>query len=458
MVSCNSKKENPVMAEEKVVTKDADLDELAKEAYIYGYSLLLMDETLKNLSNHEAPDESGAPKNQFYHAQRFADYKSTLVVSTNVDTLYSGSALDLRKEPYILSIPEIKNRYYIFELLDAWTNVIASPNSIDNGEKAQNYAIVGPFWEGKLPDDVIELKSPTNDVFLIGRTRAENTPEDIKIVAELQKKYKLTPLSAWGTNYQAPKKVPVDPNIDITKSPKEKVAEMDAQTYYSTLARLMKDSPAYSYDKPMLEKLEKLGIVPGENFDINKLKPEVKLALENSIKNGQQLLDKLSKTTAKMENGWSVELKGGNYGTNYANRAAIAYFAIGENLAKDAIYPTVGVDSHGQQLNGKNKYILHFDSAKLPVRGFWSLTLYNEKQLLNKNILNRYLLRSDDNLKLNPDGSLDIYIQFESPGKDKESNWLPSSENDFSVMLRLYAPDESILNEKWIIPGIKKVN
>ena len=233
---------------------------------------------------------------------------------------------------------------------------------------------------------------------------------------------------------------------------------MDAQTYYSLLVKLMKENPAKPEDKPMLEKLAKLGIIPGQDFDINKLDPVIKNALEESIKTGHDKIVELVKQSNETKNGWKINMKMGVYGIDYVNRAAVNWMGYGANLPEDAVYPTARVDADGQPLNGANKYVIHFDKDKLPpVKAFWSLTMYDEKQIMVKNPINRYAIGDRSNMKLNADGSLDIYIQNESPGKDKESNWLPAPQGEFNVMMRLYWPDESILKGTWLPPAIKKI-
>ena len=461
ILSCNSKKEEPKnsAATKEVTSNSEEIKELAKEAYIYGYPLVLMEKSRENLTNVPVPKELAAPMNMLGAATKFPDYTFTDVVSPNVDTLYSSGFVDLSKEPYILSMPEMGDRFYLVQIMSAWTDVFASPGTRTEGGKAQNYALVGPFWKGTLPENVKEIKSPTNLIWLVGRTATTATEEDYAEVHKLQKQYKLIPLSAWGTNYEPPKESPVDANTDMKKSPVEKVNEMDAQTYYSLLAKLMKDNPPTPEDKPMVEKLQKLGIVPGQDFDISKVDPAVKAALEESMKTGSEKIVELSKHSEGLKNGWSIDLKMGVYGTNYNNRAQVALIALGANIAEDAVYPLARVDSDGKILNGANKYLMHFDKGKLPpVKGFWSLTIYDSKQVLVKNSINRYSIGNRNNMKLNADGSLDIYIQYESPGKDKEPNWLPAPQGEFNLALRLYWSDKTVLDGVWLPPAVKMVN
>ena len=461
ILSCNSKKEEPKNSAATNVEKtgNEEIKELAKEAYIFGYPLVLMEKTREKVTNVPSPKETAAPMNILGKATKFPDYTFTDVVSANVDTLYTTGFIDLSKEPYILSIPEMGDRYYLMELVSAWTDVFASPGTRTEGGKAQNYAIVGPFWKGTLPENVKEIKSPTNLIWLVGRTATTATEEDYAEVHKIQEQYKLVPLSAWGTNYEPPKETPVDTNIDMKKSPVEKVNEMDAQIYYSLLAKLMKDNPPSSADKPMIEKLQKLGIVPGQDFDISKVDPAIKAALEESMRTGPSKISELFKQFGEVKNGWNIEMKVGVYGTDYNNRAVVALIGLGANIVEDAVYIVTHIDADENALNGANKYVLHFDKGKLPpVKGFWSLTMYNSKQAFIKNPINRYAIGDRNKMKFNADGSLDIYIQYESPGKDKESNWLPAPQEEFNLMLRFYWPDKSILDETWLPPAVKMVD
>jgi hypothetical protein len=372
-----------------------------------------------------------------------------------VDTLYSFAWLDLSKEPIVLSVPDTDDRYYLMPMLDAWSNVFASPGKRTTGTKAGIFAIVGPDWKGTLPDGVKEIKAPTNTGIIAGRTQA-NGPADYKVVNALQEQYKLTPLSSFGKAYTPPKGA-VDPKIDMKTPPVEQVNGMNAETFFKRLAALMKSNPPPEADAPMLKKLARIGIVPGRDFDMKKLDPAVAKGLEKSVQAAVAKIGAMAREIGKPVNGWRIlPMNVGKFGTDYDVRAVVALLGLGANIPQDAIYPTVFVDADGKPLTGGKRYVLHFDKGQLPpVNAFWSVTMYNAQSFFVDNPLNRYNIAGWMPLKFNDDGSLDIYIQRDSPGKEKESNWLPAAKEEFSMNLRLYWPKESALDGTWKPPAVQ---
>jgi hypothetical protein len=242
---------------------------------------------------------------------------------------------------------------------------------------------------------------------------------------------------------------------------------MDAASYFKLFAELLKANPPAPDDAPMVAKLAKIGIVPGQDFDATKLDPAVAAGLAKAPKAAQEKIAAWFKECivagdAKLENGWTYSTKVGTYGTNYLQRAMITWYGLGANRPQDAIYPTSEGPEIVSKYNGANKYVLHFDKGQMPpVDGFWSLTMYNAQYFFVDNPLNRYTLSQRNKFKTNADGSTDLYIQADSPGKNKESNWLPSPKDDFVLMFRLYWPkenDPTILDGSWKIPRVEKVS
>jgi uncharacterized protein (TIGR03000 family) len=441
----------------KALSEDDPL-KLATEAYIYGYPLVTMEMTRRVMTNAAEPKDSHAPMGQFYNARTYPDASFKDVTAPNADTLYSTAWLDLSKEPYVLSLPDEGDRYYLMPMLSGWTDVFKVPGKRTTGGKAQTYAITGPGWSGQLPAGVTEYKSPTAMVWVLGRTYCTGTPEDYKAVHELQDKYKLVPLSAYGKEYTPPKGT-VDPNIDMKTPIREQVNAMKAGDYFKLLASLMKDNPPAKDDKAMVDKLEKLGIAAGKDFDISKVDPAVAKGLEKAPQAALEKIAAHMKKAGKIINGWVYPIPAGVYGTNYLQRATITFFGLGANRTKDAVYPTSLADSDGKPYDGDNRYMMTFAKGKMPpVNGFWSLTMYNDKYFFVENPLNRYTLSERNKLKENPDGSVTLYLQNESPGKDLESNWLPAPKGRFVLMMRLYWPTEkapSIINGTWQPPEVK---
>jgi hypothetical protein len=433
---------------------------VAEEAYVYGYPLVLMDVTRAKLTNVAQPMEMGlAPINQFGNVGTFPDPSFTNVVSPNADTLYSSAWLDLRKEPMVLSVPDTHGRYYLFEMLDAWTNVFASPGKRTTGTGKGDFAITGPEWSGLLPAGMHEIKAPTDMVWIIGRTQT-NGVADFPAVHALQEQYKLTPLSAWGKQSMPPR-VPTDPDRDMTTSPVETVASMDATTFFGRLTMLMKDNPPAAADGPMVAKLATIGVVPGEPFDLNKGGKLTGKAIAGGVEDGKKRVVELGHKpdNSRMVHGWMMTTQDiGTYGTDYDARAGAALVGLGANLPADAIYPMARVDGNGKPLTGANRYVIHFDRGQTPpVNAFWSVTMYNDKQFFVANPIDRYAIGDRDKLKYNADGSLDLYLQHDSPGKDRVSNWLPADAGSFNVMMRMYWPKEAVLSGAWGPPAIRRV-
>ncbi|HRE33285.1 MAG TPA: DUF1214 domain-containing protein, partial [Candidatus Berkiella sp.] len=346
---------------------------------------------------------------------------------------------------YILHVPEMKDRYYLMPTLSGWTDVFADPGARTTGDKAHDFAIVGPHWKGTLPKGVKELKSTTNLVWILGRTYCTGTPEDYKAVYQIQDEYKLVPLSAYGKPYTPPKGKVV-PSVNMKIAVRDQVNAMTVNAYFNKLAELMKDNPAKKQDAAMVANMAKLGIIPGTPYDFSKQDPEVKKGLEESIKAAQKAILEHEAKAGVTRNGWLYASKTGEYGTDYLQRAFVAFAGLGANLPNDAIYPAARVDSNGDALSGKHRYTIHFAKGQLPpVKGFWSLTMYDSQYFFVENPLNRYAVSPRNDLKPNSDGSIDLYIQHESPGTGKESNWLPAPEDSFVLMFRFYWPEESII-------------
>lgn len=436
---------------------EAEAEAIGIEAYIYGYPLITMDLTRKVMTNVETPEGPRAPMGQFANSRVYPNASFKDVTAPNADTLYSTAWLNLSKEPYILHVPDENGRYYLVPMLSGWTNVFDVIGTRTTGTNAADYAITGPDWKGSLPNGVKEIKSPTNLVWILGRTYCSGTPEDYKAVHAIQDQYSLTPLSSFGKPYTPPKGI-VDTNINMKTAVRDQVNQLTIETYFSNLARLMKENPPAPADAAMLTKFAKIGLLPGQEFDWNKLDAKVIKGLQNVQKKSLEKIMAYKNSSGKLINGWLISLKTGNYGTDYLQRALIAAIGLGANLPQDAVYPTAEVDSNGDIFNGKNRYVLHFPKGQTPpAKGFWSLTMYNDQFFFVANPLNRFSISPRNDLKYNADGSLDIYIQTDSPGKDKESNWLPAPPSQFILMLRLYWPEESLLNGSWTPPAVQKV-
>jgi hypothetical protein len=446
--------------------KELEAFETAKDAYIYAYPLMTMDLTRRVTTNVASPEGTSAPMGQFAKLREYPNASFNAVTAPNADTLYTIVWLDVSTEPWVISIPDLKGRYALFPMLDGWTDVFQVPGKRTTGTAAQKYAITGPGWSGTLPPGVTEYKSPTGLVWLLGRIYCTGTPEDYKAVHALQDQMSAVPLSSYGKAYTPPPGT-VDPSIDKKTPVRDQLNAMDGASYFKRFAVLLKTNPPTADDGPMVAKLAKLGIVPGQDFDASKLDPRVAAGIAKAPKAAQDKIaawmkESLVAGDAKLENGWTFTTKTGLYGANYLQRALITWFGLGANRPEDAIYPTSEGPRLVEKYNGANKYVLHFAKGQMPpVEGFWSVTMYNAQYFFVDNPLNRYNVSQRNKFKTNADGSTDIYIQVDSPGKDKESNWLPAPKDDFVLMMRLYWPQEkdpSILDGSWKIPEVTKTN
>lgn len=431
--------------------------EIAHDTYIYAYPLVISQVTRNVACNVAEPIGLRAPINQIAHNREFPDATYTDVVRPNADTLYSALSFDVSKEPLVISIPDSGGRYYLTPWLDWWTDVFAVPGSRTTGNDAITYAIVGPNWQGSLPDGVKEYRSPTAFGALIGRTQT-NGKADYEAVRKFQDGIKVVPLSAYGKPYTPPKHT-VDPNQDMS-APPDQVDQMDAETFFALFAELMKDNPPHANDYPILDRMQRIGIEPGKRFKLADASPEVQDALKAAPATALKLIKRMWANSGAFANGWRTNMTAiGTYGTDYLHRAGVAYAGYGANVIEDAIYPTVFTDENRQPLHSDKRYVLHFEPDQIPpVRAFWSLTMYDERQLFTANPIDRFAIGDRDNLTFNPDGSLDLYIQRESPGKGKESNWLPAPQSGlFTMNLRLYWPKAEALNGTWAPPSVKQV-
>jgi len=433
---------------------------LAQDAYIYGYPLVTMEMTRRVATNVASVEGTRGPMGQIIKLRQYPNASFRDVTAPNADTLYTTAFFDVGKEPWVLSIPDMKDRYFLFPMLDGWTDVFQVPGKRTTGTDAQTYAITGPGWKGMLPKGVKEYRSPTNIVWLLGRIYCTGTPEDYAAVHALQDRVGLVPLSAYGKPYTPPPGT-VDPSIDMKTAIRDQVNRMDAVAYFTLLAQLMKTNPPYPADGPEVAKFAKIGLVPGQDFDASKLKADFVKRIPEVAFDRIMLQFKVNKNVKDI-NGWGYTTKAGLYGTDYFMRALVTAIGLGANRPQDAIYPTSLKDDDGKAYDGANKYVMHFAKGHLPpVSGFWSLTMYDSNYFFVANPINRYSVSARQNLKLNRDGSVDLYIQKDSPGADKEANWLPAPSGKFILMLRMYWPSEkspSIINGSWEPPPVKKVS
>jgi hypothetical protein len=429
--------------------------EIASDAYVYGYPLVTMELTRRVVTNVAQPVGTRGPMGQMIKLRSYPDASFRDVTAPNADTLYTTSFFDVGDEPWVLSVPDMKGRYFLLPFLDGWTNVFAVPGSRTTGTQAQTYLISGPGWSGAVPDGMTELKSPTAIVWLLGRIYCTGTPEDYAAVHAVQDAFKLQPLSAWGKDYTPPAGK-VDTSIDTKTAVRDQVNRLTTHEYFALLAELLKRNPPTAADAPAIERFKAIGLEAGKSFDPQFLDARWDARLP------QMSFDRIMLQLASLKrvNGWLFTTKAGVYGIDYVQRALVTVVGLGANRPQDAVYPLSQRASLLEPYEGSRNYVMRFKKGELPpVKGFWSLTMYDEAMFFVANPINRYSMSLRTNPKFESDGSLVIYIQNESPGPDKEANWLPAPKGKFHLMLRLYWPDESdpsILDGSWAIPPVKR--
>jgi len=428
------------------------------QAYLYFYPIVTMDLTRRQLTNVERPEGIHAPMNTFVSLGEYPAADMRVVVRPNFDTLYTSAFLDLTTEPMVVSTPDTGGRYYLLPMMDMWTDVFASPGWRTTGTQAANFLVTPLGWSGTIPPEMTRIEAPTPYVWIIGRTKTDG-PQDYDAVHKIQAGFKITPLSGWGKPPR-PTLGTVDPSVDTKTPPKIQVDTMPAAKFFAYAAELLKVNPPHITDQPIIAQLKKIGIEPGKSFDLDKAEPAVRKGLESAAEDAQQLMAWKLPTLARVVNGWSMNTDTmGVYGNYYLKRAIVAQLGLGANLPEDAVYPANLADESGKPLDGANKYKLHFDKTDMPpVDAFWSISLYDSQGFQVSNPLNRFAVSSWMPFKYNADGSLDLYFQNESPGADKEINWLPAPKDAFNLLMRLYAPRSDALTGKWNPPPVTRVS
>ncbi len=434
---------------------------IAEAGFIYGLPLVMNYAVMYEFAVDTKSSQFKAPFNQLYSMHRVATPEDTAVVTPNSDTPYTTLWLDLRAEPMVISVPAVeKKRYYSVQLIDGNTYNYGYIGSRATGSERGDYLVVGPDWKDQMPAGIKKVFTSTTPFSLtLFRTQLFN-PADMPNVENVQAGYKVQPLSAF-LNQPAPQPAP---KIDFPPATTEGIKK----NFYEYLDTALRFVPPTAEDKEIRAKLATIGIGPGKTFEFKDLSVEHKAAILLAMKEGDDKVDKFMTGGMKNVNGWSIGSFFGDrafYKGDWLMRAAAAKIGIYGNDAAEATYPYTRVDATGETLDAsKHNYTLTFAAGRLPpVNSFWSVTMYDGKsQLLIKNPINRYLINSPmlSSMKKNADGSLTLYIQKDSPGKAKESNWLPAPNDTVYLVLRLYWPKDtppSILppgEGTWKPPGV----
>jgi hypothetical protein len=430
---------------------------LGAEAYLYGYPLVMMETTRIQSAKYIGPE------NQLRMVRQFPNAQFKEVVRPNVDTLYTTAFISMKEGPWAFEMPANNKRYELMPFMDAWTNVFASPGTRTSGNQGGTYLLAGPEWNGQVPKGMTLLKSPTDMVWLIGRTQTNGTA-DFATVHELQNRLRLTkwPQPPDSLSASTDSKRDAQPSWQVSTEPSlTPVAQMKALNtteFFNRLMKLMVSNPPSPEDAPLLARLAQLEIKPGQAVHLSGSNA-LSFSLGRWIAN-QRVMKALN--TKAQDGSWSYPpLNLGRYGTDYNTRAAVAMVGLGANLPEDAMYPNTVLDHQGQALNGKHRYRLHFAANALPpVKAFWSITAYGADEFLIDNPLQRFAIGDRDPLVFNADGSLDLWVQATPPSqKEAAANWLPVQMGaPFLLNARLYWPEDKALNGQWKMPVVERLN
>ena len=447
--------------ETKVTPEEAKT--IAEEAYIFAYPMLMNYRSLNVVAINPQSPYFKAPFNQIVHDTLPADYTRKDVVAMNGDTPYSNFGLDLSGEPIVVSVPEIKDRYYVMQFVDMYTHNFAYVGSRSTGNEAADFLFVGPKWKGEIPEGKFKkiFKCETNFAAVIARTQLLGM-DDLPKLKAIQNQFRVTPMSSFlGTEPVA------SPSIKWPDWNPSVINDIQFIGLFNFL--LSECEPINSEDQELLARFARIGIVPGTTLDTTQYDAATIKAINKGVEEGMQAILKKAKNIGSQANGWNMTDATGPrefYKGDWLLRAAAAQAAMYMNDKIEAFYPITFVDNDGQMLNAKNnKYILEFTKEEIPqAKYFWSVTMYDKSAdgasgYMIQNPINRYLINTTtEGLQYNKDGGLIIYIQHEQPEGEKASNWLPAPADEFYMLLRIYGPQENVMNGTWTPPAVVKIN
>ncbi len=444
-------------SEKEVLLSEEDQISLLEDAYIFTLPLLMMDATATTMTNTIQATEKQAPVNQLCHAQKLADADFKSVVTPNVDTIYSQMILDLSEDAVILELPET-DRFCTAQLLDAYTNTIAVIDAAEFENEKEYFIFTGNSFEGEIPEGMTQIEYPGSMGWMIIRTICFDKADEAAVheIQAQMKSYTLSQYMQQNTDEQPEGSYNEKNNL----VPSEYVMGLSMEEYFQRANELMQTNPPAPEDAPMMERLTKINVGPGLHFDTSVFGDKADELWKNLITGIVDITKQRSFEFFTQNGSWSyMGYPIGEFGTEYAYRAFITLFGFGANPVSVAVYPKADIDSEGNRLNGANQYTLHFEAGELPPvegYGFWSVTAYNSADnFLIDNEINRYCINDRSDVRYNEDGSLDIFIQTTRPENDI-SNWLPVSDGDFHLVLRIYMPAGSVIKNEWPTPVISK--
>jgi hypothetical protein len=423
---------------ERYADGSAGAYEAALDAFVWGAPLVTMSRTRTWLT-------CIAPVNRLLNVPRLSTPADRAVVAPNVDTLYSTAWLDLRSGPVVLDVPAIPDRYYVFQFLDMYTNTFANIGSRTTGQGAGRFAVVGPGWRGPVPAGARVLRSPTPDVWMLGRTLVRG-PADVPNVVAIQRRYVLTA--------PPPSTPPPPQDCANLKNPQDLVS--GGLAFFDELGRVMAADPPPDRDRALVRRLARAGIGAGRTPSTG-TDPGVLDGLAHGLTAGNALVTRQAAAAPGPVGGWTTNRDIGTYGARFITRALVARNGLAANVAEESVYYRAQQDAAGARLDGRASYRIHFAAGQLPpvgALGFWSITMYDQTFFLVDNPIDRYAVGDrTPGLVRNADGSLDVYVGS-TPPAGHESNWLPAPATPFTLAMRVYLPTTAVLTQEWKPPSI----
>ncbi len=434
-----------------------ELQRIATEAYVYFYPLVLMEITRRVSTNSPYSTTSPrGPMGSLVHSRAFPPATFKTVVRPNFDTLYSSAWLDVSSEPYVISLPAVDDRFFMFPLYDMWTEIFASPGTRTHGTGALDFVLCSSDWRGEVPVGLERITAPTPVVWIIGRLETRGV-DDYANVHEVQNQMRIAKLSNWP-HVEVPEFVR-DDTIDMKTPPMFQVENLSARDFFLLASSLVAQHPPHATDWSIITRMARTGLRIGTTFDIEQCDEAVHQAYHDAPAAAREVMRRRFFTLAPLVNGWSSISDMGVWGNSYLKRAMIARSGLGANPPEESIYPNLLRDDSNRPLHGDSTYLVRFEADQLPpVDAFWSLTVYDEHGYQVANELDRFALGDRDELDYGADGSLEILLSHEPPRDHLSRNWLPIPRAPFALTMRLYLPSDAALYGTWHAPLVRRLD
>lgn len=444
-----------------IMTKEY-VETVGRLAYVWGWALV--NNYNRSLAVKDLPEPGriggvipGSPHNQISMLSDYIDSAENFVTCPNQDTVYGAGYMTLDTTPVVIQVPDFGKRFYTYQLSDARTDSFGRIGK-QYGTKPGFHLLVGPNWKGKVPAGIVEVhRSPTSLVAIFPRIFQDDTPEDKSAIQPLLSQVMVYPLSEYTGKMKTKdwKNTPSFPPPSTGDA--GEVKWVIPEKYFDELPLVMKMIPPQPGEEAIYSMIQSV-------LDAAAKDPQIKATLtETAVASEKDLIAPLfnfRNNGRPVGNGWTSPPNGARWGMDYLSRTATAKSNMYDNAPEETRYIYTDFDSTGQRLSGANRYTVTFaKDAVPPVNGFWSLTVYNKEHLFEANPLNRFSLGTKSkSMKYNTDGSLTLYFQNESPGQDKESNWVPTPKDEFSLYIRAYWPKKEILDGTWEPPPVLRAD